>query len=224
MQAIQAHRALLQRLTRLDESELGAIREAHPSVPTDYLTFMRDAGWGGVGARSDLALFMIYSGPAPPSELLGDDEETRALDQRYLVFGDDYGGNLTAFSLQSGEIVEIDHEDRSCRIVGSSFDQFMLQLLPDMETGPRPWYFVLKSPRGDGPPDKPFSVQLLDKLGRAREVVHFAAEHDVVVVGGAVVDPGVIRAALSRRGDGDGMFVDDVGNEVGPDFMSTSNE
>lgn len=119
--------SLLNGMEPLGEGALAAIRAQHPAIAEDYLTFLRDVGFGGIGRDASIPLYMIYSGPIEPSWVYGREES--AMDERYLLLGDDFCGNSAAFDRVSGVVVEIDHEDLAGRTAAENFSDFTSQLL-----------------------------------------------------------------------------------------------
>src|SRR5215471_21708185 len=51
-------------LTLLTTSEIERLIARHPGLPADYLTYLRDVGWGTAPSGH-----MIYSGPIYPGEV-----------------------------------------------------------------------------------------------------------------------------------------------------------
>ena len=70
-------------LTPLTSDQIAQLRDAHPQLPTDYLTHMERFGWGEL-----LNGCMLYSGPIRPEEVYGDSLSASSI----FVFGDDTCG------------------------------------------------------------------------------------------------------------------------------------
>jgi hypothetical protein len=90
-------------LEPIGESEVVAIRQRYPDVPEDYLSFLRQVGYGSLGGT-----FMIYSGPVEPDEIF--DPRTAADLPGLLFFGDDFSGRVVGFDTRHGwRLVGVDN-------------------------------------------------------------------------------------------------------------------
>lgn len=134
---------MLTELTPLDPDAIAAIRADYPELPEAYLNFLREVGFGNIVRNESgqhiarVADYMLYSGPVMPSEVFGIDETH--LDARFLLFGDDYCGNVNGFDRKTGQVVEIGHENREHWVVGATFSDFvgeLLRKLTEVRRGP----------------------------------------------------------------------------------------
>jgi hypothetical protein len=77
-------------LTPLTSSEIEQLAREHPDLPADYLSYLRDYGWGSATNGQ-----MIYSGPISPSEIYPHlQQETNR-----VIIGDDMQGYCLAYDL-----------------------------------------------------------------------------------------------------------------------------
>jgi hypothetical protein len=91
------------RFTRLEKPELDLLRHQYPSLPSHYLAFLRDVGWGSLGESN----FMVYSGLCQPAEFF--DPETAARLDGILFFGDNFADRMVGFDTRNGwRIVGVD--------------------------------------------------------------------------------------------------------------------
>ena len=76
----------------LTENELDQLKDEYPSLPYDYLCYLREIGWGETPGG-----YMIYSEPISPSEIYPDliDMQSR------LIIGDDFQGYCLGFDFKT---------------------------------------------------------------------------------------------------------------------------
>lgn len=110
--------ATLTGLTWVEESAVAQIEKSYPQAPTDYLRFLREAGYGDVGP------YMIYNGLVEPEDIYG--PEGDALRGHVVLFGDNRGLVSVGFDLHSWRVVEIDHASKATSIVAATFADFLL--------------------------------------------------------------------------------------------------
>lgn len=84
------------------EAELEAIRRGHPGVPSHYLAFLREVGYGMLGGT-----LMLYNGLVDPEEIFA----TRAASLEGIAFfGDFCGETIVGFDTRHGwRLVEVEH-------------------------------------------------------------------------------------------------------------------
>ncbi|MBI3437646.1 MAG: SMI1/KNR4 family protein [Proteobacteria bacterium] len=119
--------ATLTGLTSVEESTVAKIEKSYPKAPSDYLRFLREAGYGDVGP------YMIYSGLVEPEEIYGPDSDT--LRGKVILFGDDRALVSVGFDLHSWQVVEIDHATKAIGFVAATFADFLFGIL--LAEGPR---------------------------------------------------------------------------------------
>jgi hypothetical protein len=118
-------------LQRVHEAKLRAIEAAFPGVPADYLGFLGEIGFGGVGASKESARFVIYSGLVQPAFVYGD--AAAAALPNVVLLGDDLWGHSVGFDRAEGwRVVEIDPDDADAgelQFVCDSFGGFVRKFL-----------------------------------------------------------------------------------------------
>ena len=82
----EQYRELLKGLRPIGDPAAASIERSVPGVPHDYLAFLQEVGWGGLGESR----FMIYEGPVEAQEVYP------GLEQVWL-FGDDFAGYAAGF-------------------------------------------------------------------------------------------------------------------------------
>ena len=70
--------------TTLTQSEIDEIRKQHPGIPSDYLAYLKEIGWGSFRECQ----YVIYSGLTDPEDIFGEETAARFGDKRVLLFGD----------------------------------------------------------------------------------------------------------------------------------------
>jgi hypothetical protein len=68
---------------RLSISEIKQFVEEYPDLPSDYLAYLRDVGWGETSSGH-----MIYGGPTSPDDVY----PQLAGDKQHILIGDDFQG------------------------------------------------------------------------------------------------------------------------------------
>jgi len=107
-------------LTPLQEAEVVSLKVRYPQLPADYVDYMQQIGWGGIGN----SFYMIYSGLMEADEIYGA-EVSKDL-SNIIFFGDDFSGYCAGFDMGSGfAVVEIDPIDRRRIDAGRSFEEFI---------------------------------------------------------------------------------------------------
>ena len=107
-------------LTPLQEAEVVSLKVRYPQLPADYVDYMQQIGWGGIGN----SFYMIYSGLMEADEIYGA-EVSKDLSNT-IFFGDDFSGYCAGFDMGSGfAVVEIDPIDRRRIDAGRSFEEFI---------------------------------------------------------------------------------------------------
>jgi hypothetical protein len=76
--------------TKLTDSELSLIQDAHANIPSDYLAYLREIGWGESASGR-----MIYSGPVDPESVYGPDVVSSSI----VLLGDDMQGYCLGYDL-----------------------------------------------------------------------------------------------------------------------------
>jgi len=84
--------------SKLTEVELSNLMAACPGLPTDYLGYLRDVGWGEAATGR-----MIYSGPISPKDVYGASVDLPGI----VLLGDDLAGYCFGYDLVGGTYGEI---------------------------------------------------------------------------------------------------------------------
>src|SRR5262245_17993998 len=107
------------------EAELEAIRRGHPGVPSHYLAFLRQVGYGMLGGT-----LVLYSGLVEPDEIFA----TRAASLEGIAFfGDFCGETIVGFDTRhSWRLVEVEHhtldiDPREERTVGELLTRWLAE-------------------------------------------------------------------------------------------------
>jgi len=79
------------RLTPLTRKKAQELRAKHPDLPTDYLHFLVNIGYGRIGKMR----FSVYSGLCEARSIY--DEETASKLADVLLIGDDFGGYCVGY-------------------------------------------------------------------------------------------------------------------------------
>jgi hypothetical protein len=77
--------------TRLSASEIDALVAEHPQLPTAYLNYLRDVGWGEAPSGH-----MIYSAPLSPEVVY-----PQLVDEGRVLLGDDMQGFCLGYDFPS---------------------------------------------------------------------------------------------------------------------------
>jgi hypothetical protein len=86
-------------LSRLDLTDIGALKNRHPGLPADYLRFLTEVGYG------DLGELQIHSGPSAAKNFYPTISKSL---ESVLVFGDDKQGYCFGFDTNDGfRVVEV---------------------------------------------------------------------------------------------------------------------
>jgi len=108
------------RLTPLQEAEVVSLKAKYPQLPADYVDYLQQIGWGGIGN----SFYMIYSGLIEASEIYGA-EASKDLGS-ILFFGDNFSGYCAGFDTRRGyAVIEIDPVDWRRIEAGGSFEEFI---------------------------------------------------------------------------------------------------
>lgn len=125
MIALLEQHNLLQKVTKLTESELNDLVERHPDAPKDYIDYLQEVGYGDIGD----GYYMIYSGLIPPDSIF--DAETAKELEGLLLFGDDFSGYCGCFmTTEDWTLIE---EDGSCEFYKPemTFEDFIREKITD---------------------------------------------------------------------------------------------
>jgi hypothetical protein len=88
----------MSRPTKLSQVEVNQLVAELPDLPSDYLTYLVETGWGEAASGH-----MVYSGPVLPEEVFGPDHGLRDT----VLLGDDFQGYCLAFNLATKQYGEI---------------------------------------------------------------------------------------------------------------------
>ena len=109
-------------LVKLSSAEAARVEELYPTLPDDYLRFMREIGHGNLGN------IIIYAAPMDPGKIYPN-VRTDAL-QGLILFGDDMQGYCYGFDLRdAGRVVEIDPRGMIDRTIEPGFMDFLKSFL-----------------------------------------------------------------------------------------------
>ncbi len=88
---------MIDRTTLTDDEIAGLVRQ-YPGLPSDYLEYLRNEGWGQTESEC-----MIYQRPIPPGDVYGDGYEG----PNVVLFGDDYQGYCLGYDFNAKRYGEI---------------------------------------------------------------------------------------------------------------------
>ncbi len=91
--------------TRLSETEIDSLVRDYPGLPTDYLDYLRNTGWGETESGH-----MIYSGPVSPSDIYSNGDEMADI----VILGDDFQGFSLAYCFRVRQYGEITDDGEWC--------------------------------------------------------------------------------------------------------------
>lgn len=109
------------RLELLTEEKRGTLVARHPELPSDYIQFLREVGWGTIGDGR----YSVYSAPVEPSFVF-DPVTAESLDSVVLV-GDDFAGGQEAFRFEMNGVVfgSVDSLDGRFEPASETFSEFI---------------------------------------------------------------------------------------------------
>lgn len=115
-------RGLFERMSR---DEISEIIKKHPGVPTDYIEYLEEIGYGDIGDN----YFMLYGGLVEATQIY---EEEKAQKLRDIVFvGDYYNGHSIGFSkIGEWEMVDVDNL-QNVKFLNTSFEDFIKNKLDE---------------------------------------------------------------------------------------------
>ncbi len=120
---------ILESFSMLKEQDIGKVKQTYPNLPSDYLSFLNEIGFGEIGDN----LFMIYSGLTKADEIF-DKESAKEL-EHIALFGDDFSGYSYGYNTNANWcIVEIDSVDLEVNRVADSFQQFIREKINSIDT------------------------------------------------------------------------------------------
>ena len=109
----------------LTDEEIHALKTEFPGLPSDYLTYLKEVGWGDILNSG----FMVYGEPMTLPDI--DIDESEYLNQ-LLLFGDNFSGDFSAFDPENGfKVVEIWHESWEVYDPGKSFQEYISEEIRD---------------------------------------------------------------------------------------------
>jgi len=82
----------------LSDEAVERLKSEVPLLPSDYLDYLRESGWG----RTDGG-YMLYSGPIPPSDVYAQHTGMTHI----VLLGDDFNGYCLGFDLKAGRYGEM---------------------------------------------------------------------------------------------------------------------
>lgn len=117
----------LEKFVKVESSITEKLKSIYPSLPGDYLSFLKEVGNGEIGN----AAYIIYNGVLSPDEIY---DETTAEDlSDILIFGDDMQGYCSGFDVEHGwSVVEIDPTDMSYKKTFDCFADFIRDKLKEI--------------------------------------------------------------------------------------------
>jgi len=109
------------RLELLTDDKRKTLLARHPELPSDYIQFLSEVGWGTIGNGR----YSIYSAPIEPSFIF-DPVTAKSLDKVVLV-GDDFAGGQEALRLERNGFVfgSVDSLDGRFEPSGDTFSEFI---------------------------------------------------------------------------------------------------
>lgn len=125
--ALKRDKLMLSRMKPLGPSELKALVATSVALPTDYVAFISEIGYGEIGN----AQYMIYGGLMEPDEIYG---TTSPEVSNILLFGDDFQGFNAGFKIDDGwRVVEIDPLDMRVSAIASDFQTFIRRKISQIQ-------------------------------------------------------------------------------------------
>lgn len=114
----------LEKFLKVDASVIERTIERYPSLPLDYISFLKEIGGGEIRSPN----YVLYNGLLESNEIY-DDVTAESLED-ILIFGDDMQGYCYGFDIEkSWAIVEINPTDMSYRKTFDKFSDFIKEKL-----------------------------------------------------------------------------------------------
>ena len=105
-------------LSAVPHSTIDKIKVRYPGIPTDYLAFLTDVGWGTFAMA-----YVVYEAPKKPEEIFGQDEDSALT--KFVFFGDDMTGRFAGFDINDWKVVELLQDRKTVLSKWTTFDEFI---------------------------------------------------------------------------------------------------
>ena len=110
------------RITPVAANVIERIRARYPDIPSDYLAFLGEVGWGTIAMA-----YVIYESPKRPSEIYGKDFAP-ILDE-LILFGDNMAGRCAGFDVNTWKVVEVLPGGQSSLSRWANFQEFVEHII-----------------------------------------------------------------------------------------------
>jgi hypothetical protein len=110
------------RLTPVPRDVLERIRKTYPTIPSDYLAYLEEVGWGAITMS-----YVIYESPKLPSEIYGKNMTSVLKD--LIFFGDDMTGRCAGFNTNGWNVVEVLPGAQTAYSKWASFHEFVEHII-----------------------------------------------------------------------------------------------
>lgn len=115
--------------TRLSKAEAEELGSRFPGIPTEYLEYLRQIGWG---ANIRECQFKVYAEPMLAADFIGEDAaECYGPERgRVLCFGDNYSGDFSGFlPSENWAVVELWHDDGTLWRTKKTFGEYIRECM-----------------------------------------------------------------------------------------------
>ena len=104
----------------MTEVEITSIQLQYPGIPTEYLSYLKNVGWGDFRECG----YMIYSGLVTLDSL--GLSEAYLLKEDVIFFGDNFSGDMAGFNINNNySVVELWHESGKLHETKLNFRKFI---------------------------------------------------------------------------------------------------
>ncbi|MCP3657875.1 hypothetical protein [Herbaspirillum sp.] len=123
--AVKGNGTPFDKLERVDSRKLVQTSASTGSLPTDYISFLAEVGFGEFGSAG----YMLYDGLLEPYEVYGD---TPVHLRDVLLFGDDFLGFNTGYKTDTWSVIEIDPTNMLPTVIAPDFSTFIRKKIHEL--------------------------------------------------------------------------------------------
>jgi hypothetical protein len=106
------------RLSPVPANVIERVRKNHLGIPSDYLAFLEEVGWGAIAMS-----YVIYESPKGPGEIFG--KNVTPAVKNLIFFGDDMAGRCAGFNRNDWKVVEVLAGGQTALTKWGSFHEFV---------------------------------------------------------------------------------------------------
>lgn len=110
---------LTEHIISLGEEEIQRLKLDNPGIPSDYVSYLREIGYGPIGN-----IYMVYGGLTSPVEIFGVRGDANL--ENIVLIGDGFSGDCEGFLMgETWELVSINHVNLKVYKLETSFEKFI---------------------------------------------------------------------------------------------------